>query len=100
MPRALSKTDSGVPRAALPCAAVITPVAAVWAARRDDGLDRLVSVVGIGALTAFTLPHASVVAARRSAGLSSPLRSDLPPAHPPLALRAKNRCGLCVSEGR
>jgi hypothetical protein len=77
VPRALSKTDSGVPRAALPCAAVITPVAAVWAARHD-GPDRPVSVVGIGALTAFTPPHASVVAARRSAGLSSPLRGDLP----------------------
>ncbi len=61
LPRALSKTDSGVPRAAPLCAAVITLVAAMWAARRDDGLDRLVSVVDIGALTAFTLPHASVV---------------------------------------
>lgn len=50
-----------MPRAALSCAAVITLVAAVWAARRDDGLDKLVSVVDIGALTAFTLLHASVV---------------------------------------
>jgi Kef-type K+ transport system membrane component KefB len=33
----------------------------VWAARRDDGLDHLVSVVDVGALTAFTLLHASVV---------------------------------------
>lgn len=51
LPRALSKTDSGVPRAALLCAAVITLVAAVWAARRDDGLDRLdgrCGVVGLG----------------------------------------------------
>ncbi|CAM5300684.1 Putrescine importer PuuP OS=Streptomyces lavendulae subsp. lavendulae OX=58340 GN=puuP2 PE=4 SV=1 [Streptomyces lavendulae subsp. lavendulae] len=39
----------------------MTLVAAVWAARRDDGLDHLVSVVDIGALTAFTLLHASVV---------------------------------------
>ncbi|MET7595262.1 APC family permease [Streptomyces sp. NPDC005496] len=61
LPRALSRTDDGVPRAALLCAAVITLIAAVWAARRDDGLDRLVSVVDIGALTAFTLLHASVV---------------------------------------
>ncbi|MFI5995079.1 APC family permease [Streptomyces sp. NPDC051362] len=71
LPRALARTDSGVPRAALGCAAVITLVAAVWAARRDDGLDKLVSVVDIGALTAFTLLHASVVgwfAVRRRSG--------------------------------
>ncbi|MFI0230391.1 APC family permease [Streptomyces sp. NPDC017086] len=61
LPRALSRTDGGVPRVALLCAALVTLVAAGWAARRDDGLDRLVSVVDIGALTAFTLLHASVV---------------------------------------
>lgn len=71
LPRALSRTDAGVPRVALLCSAVITLVAAGWAARRDDGLDRLVSVVDIGALTAFTLLHASVVgyfAVRRREG--------------------------------
>ncbi|MGB8945293.1 MAG: APC family permease [Streptomyces sp.] len=61
LPGALSKTDSGTPRIALLCAAVITMVAAVWAARRDDGMDHLVSVVNVGALTAFVLLHASVV---------------------------------------
>ncbi|WP_371527479.1 APC family permease [Streptomyces sp. NBC_01283] len=61
LPGALSKTDSGTPRVALLCAAVITMVAAVWAARRDDGMDHLVSVVNVGALTAFVLLHASVV---------------------------------------
>ncbi|WP_285439210.1 APC family permease [Streptomyces sp. ISL-100] len=60
LPRVLAKVDadSGVPRIAL---AVVTLVAAVWASRRDDGLDHLVSVVDIGALTAFVLLHASVV---------------------------------------
>ncbi|MEU1195943.1 APC family permease [Streptomyces sp. NPDC005813] len=71
LPRVLARTDSGGPRPALLCAAVITLVAAVWAARRDDGLDKLVSVVDIGALSAFTLLHASVVgwfAVRRRGG--------------------------------
>ncbi|MFI1013920.1 APC family permease [Streptomyces sp. NPDC020965] len=61
LPHALARTDSGVPRVALLLAAVVNLVAAVWAARRDDGLDHLVSVVDIGALTAFVLLHASVI---------------------------------------
>ncbi|MFE6746843.1 APC family permease [Kitasatospora purpeofusca] len=63
LPRFLGAVDPGsaVPRRALLVAAAITLVAAVWAADRDDGLDRLTSVVDIGALTAFTLLHASVV---------------------------------------
>ncbi|AIJ13609.1 APC family permease [Streptomyces lividans] len=61
LPGVLARTDAGVPRVALLVSAVITMAAAVWAARRDDGLDHLVSVVDVGALTAFTLLHASVV---------------------------------------
>ncbi|MFF7590244.1 APC family permease [Kitasatospora purpeofusca] len=63
LPRFLGVVDRGsaVPRRALLVSAAITLVAAVWAADRDDGLDRLTSVVDIGALTAFTLLHASVV---------------------------------------
>ncbi|MFB6774498.1 APC family permease [Streptomyces sp. NPDC056337] len=61
LPGVLSRTDAGVPRVAILVSAVITMAAAVWAARRDDGLDHLVSVVDVGALTAFTLLHASVV---------------------------------------
>ncbi|MFE7135033.1 APC family permease [Streptomyces sp. NPDC057638] len=61
LPGALSRTDAGVPRVALVLAAAVNLVAAVWAARRADGLDHLVSVVDIGALTAFVLLHASVV---------------------------------------
>ncbi len=61
LPRVLARTSHGTPRPALLVAAVITLIAAVWAARRDDGLDHLVSVVDVGALVAFTLLHASVV---------------------------------------
>ncbi|MFF8278670.1 APC family permease [Streptomyces lateritius] len=61
LPRLLARTDSGVPRLALVLAAALTMVAAVWAAQRDDGLGHLVSVVDIGALTAFVMLHASVV---------------------------------------
>lgn len=71
LPRLLGRTDSGVPRVALLLAAAVTMVAAVWAAQRDDGLDHLVSVVDVGALTAFVLLHASVVgwfAVRRMEG--------------------------------
>ncbi|GAA1174170.1 APC family permease [Kitasatospora gansuensis] len=63
LPRALSAVDArtAVPRRALLAAAVVTLVAAVWAARRDDGLDQLTSVVNVGALSAFGLLHASVI---------------------------------------
>nr|WSX49999.1 APC family permease [Streptomyces sp. NBC_00974] len=61
LPRALARTSHGTPRPALLVAATVTLIAAVWAARRDDGLDHLVSVVDVGALVAFTLLHASVV---------------------------------------
>ncbi|MFI1969130.1 amino acid permease [Streptomyces cinnamoneus] len=73
LPGLLSKVDrgSGAPRRALLGAAAVTLVAAVWAARRADGLDRLVSVVDVGALTAFALLHVSVIAwsARRADGV-------------------------------
>ncbi|GHF60698.1 amino acid permease [Streptomyces mashuensis] len=63
LPPGLAKVDagSGVPRRALLGAAAVTLAAAVWAARRPDGLDRLVSVVDVGALCAFALLHLSVV---------------------------------------
>lgn len=71
-----------MPRIAILIAAVVTMVAAVWAARRDDGLDHLVSVVDVGALTAFVLLHASVVgwfAVRRMEGPPSWWRHVLIP---------------------
>ncbi|MFF4737580.1 APC family permease [Streptomyces sp. NPDC001262] len=63
LPVLLAKVDrgSGVPRPAVLGSAVVTLCAAVWAARRDDGLDRLVSVVDVGALVAFGLLHLSVL---------------------------------------
>ncbi|MEU8580831.1 APC family permease [Streptomyces abikoensis] len=63
LPGRLAKVDraSGVPRLAVLGAAAVTLLAAVWAAQRPDGLDRLVSVVDVGALTAFGLLHLSVM---------------------------------------
>ncbi|MFF8815242.1 APC family permease [Streptomyces pactum] len=84
LPKVLATVDapSGVPRRAVLLSAVVTLVAAVWAARRDNGLDRLVSVVDIGALTAFTLLHASVIGwfwVRRRADAPHPVRHVLIP---------------------
>ncbi len=63
LPRALAHVEArhGVPRAALATAAALTLLVSVWAARRVDGLDVLVSIVDMGALSAFVLLHASVV---------------------------------------
>ncbi len=63
LPRALASVDvtHGVPRASLMTAALLTLTVSVWAARRPDGLDVLVSIVDVGALAAFTLLHASVM---------------------------------------
>lgn len=63
LPAALATVDArrGVPRVSLLTAAALTLAVSVWAARRDDGLDVLVSIVDVGALSAFTLLHVSVV---------------------------------------
>ncbi|MFI0784525.1 APC family permease [Streptomyces lydicus] len=84
LPGAMAQVDegSGVPRRALLGAAAVTLVAAVWAARREDGLDQLSSVVNVGALTAFALLHASVIGwfgIRAGAGAPGPLRHVVVP---------------------
>lgn len=63
LPAALAAVDAaaGVPRTALAVAASLTLVVSVWAARRPDGLGVLVSIVDVGALSAFFMLHASVV---------------------------------------
>jgi amino acid transporter len=63
LPKALARVDPRfqVPRVALVTTAVVTLVVSIWAARRADGLDVLVSIVDMGALAAFILLHASVV---------------------------------------
>ncbi|NGO71565.1 APC family permease [Streptomyces boncukensis] len=63
LPRTLSRVHrgTGVPRRTVLLTAVLTLCAAVWAAQTADGLDRLVSIVDMGALTAFCLLHLSVV---------------------------------------
>ncbi len=63
LPQVLASVDarSRVPRAALLTTAAISLVVSVWAARRSDGLDVLVSIVNMGALAAFTLLHLSVI---------------------------------------
>ena len=63
LPAALARVDEkhGVPTVSLLSAAALTLVVSVWAARRADGLEVLVSIVDVGALAAFALLHASVV---------------------------------------
>lgn len=63
LPRVLARLDrsSRVPRWALLLSATVTMCAAVWASRAANGLDQLVSLVDIGALTAFGMLHLSVM---------------------------------------
>lgn len=64
LPRALAAVDERhrVPRVALFSSAALTFAVSVWAARRPDGLELLVSIVDVGALAAFALLHVSVFA--------------------------------------
>jgi amino acid transporter len=64
LPRALASVDARhrVPRVALFSTAALTLAVSVWAARRPDGLEVLVSIVDVGALAAFALLHVSALA--------------------------------------
>ncbi|MEW6320815.1 MAG: APC family permease [Acidobacteriota bacterium] len=62
LPALLARVNArGAPAAALASTGALTLGVAVWAARRADGLELLVSIVDVGALSAFTLLHASVI---------------------------------------
>lgn len=63
LPRVLSRVSdrTGVPAVGVLIVAALNSLLAIWAATRPDGLDTLVSVVDVGALTAFILLHAAVV---------------------------------------
>lgn len=52
---------TGAPMTGVLVAALGNLAVAGWAATRDDGLDLVVSLVDVGALTGFVLVHASVV---------------------------------------
>lgn len=63
LPRAFSIVSerTGAPVISTITVTAVTLVAAVWAARIPAGLDLLVSIVNVGALSTFILLHASVV---------------------------------------
>jgi amino acid transporter len=63
LPRRIAEVDarSRVPRTAVITTGAITLIVSVWAARQADGLAVLVSIVDVGALTAFALLHLAVV---------------------------------------
>ena len=82
LPGQLATVDEvrGVPRTALIVTAAVTLVVSVWAARRPDGLGVLVSIVDVGALSAFLLLQVSVVGyfVRRRLAPASPLHTIVP----------------------
>ena len=82
LPGPLAEVDDarGVPRTALIVTAAVTLVVSVWAARRGDGLGVLVSIVDVGALSAFLLLHVSVVGyfVRQRLAPATPLHTIVP----------------------
>jgi amino acid transporter len=63
LPRAMSGITrrTGIPTVSTVTVTAVTLVLAVWAAQAPDGLGLLVSIVNIGALSAFVLLHISVI---------------------------------------
>lgn len=84
LPRALSRVSprTGVPLVGTIAAAAGNVAVSLWAASRADGLDRVVSIVDVGALVGFVLVHASVIAwfvvRRRSGAISWALHAVVP----------------------
>jgi amino acid transporter len=63
LPRRLATVDARrhVPRLALITTGALTLIVSIWAARVNDGLAILVSIVDMGALAAFALLHLAVI---------------------------------------
>ncbi len=63
LPSALARISprTGAPLVATMVAAAGNVAVSLWASRRDDGLDVVVSIVDVGALVGFTLVHLSVI---------------------------------------
>lgn len=84
LPRALSRISarSGAPFLGILVVAAANVVVSIWAATRADGLDRVVSIVDVGALVGFTLVHLSVIGyfvlRRRGGAISWPVHVLIP----------------------
>lgn len=79
LPKGLARVSprTGAPLVGTLVAAGGNVAVALWAATRADGLDHVVSVVDVGALTGFVVLHVSVIgyfAVRRRGGGVDPLR--------------------------
>lgn len=84
LPQVFSRVSprTGAPLVGTLAAAAGNVAVSLWAVSRADGLDRVVSIVDVGALVGFVLVHASVIAwfvvRRRGGAVSWPLHLVVP----------------------